>query len=135
MIQFVKKGIPLPLGAINNKRSLLGLGNFADLICRCVEQEAAKGETFVVSDGCDVSTADLVRKISVALKKKSRVVSISPGLLRLLGRVSGKQEMIKRLTESLVIDSSKVRRTLNWEPLYSMEDELLRTAEWHYDSH
>jgi len=110
MIQFVAKGIPLPFGSISNKRSLLGLGNFADLICHCLEEEAAKGETFLVSDGCDISTADLVRKISVAFEKKSRVVSVSPGLLRLLGCISGKQAMIKRLTESLVIDSSKVRR-------------------------
>ena len=128
MIQFVKKGIPLPFGSINNKRSLLGLGNFADLICRCVEEDAAKGETFVVSDGKDVSTADLVRKISVALKKKPRVVSVSPSLLRLLGCLTGKQAMIKRLTESLVIDSSKVRSVLNWTPSYSMEEELVRTV-------
>ena len=134
LIQFVEKGIPLPFGSIDNKRSLLGLGNFADVICHCVENKAAKGETFFVSDGCDVSTADLVRRISMAWHRKPRVFSLNPGLLRLLGLVTEKQAMIKRLTESLVIDSSKVRRVLNWKPPFSIDDELDRTAEWYYAS-
>lgn len=134
LIQYVERGIPLPLGSIDNKRSLLGLGNFVDVICRCIENEAARGQTFVVSDGFDVSTLDLVRKISSAWHKKPRIVSVNPGLLLLLGRLTQKQAMIKRLTESLVIDSSKVRRVLNWKPSYSMEEELARTAEW-YTAH
>jgi nucleoside-diphosphate-sugar epimerase len=128
MIQFVERGIPLPLGSIDNKRSLLGLGNFADVICLCVENKAARGETFLLSDGRDISTEDLVRKISVAWNKKPRVFSLNHGLLGVLGRVTGKQAMIKRLTESLLIDSSKVRRALDWTPPYSMEAELARTA-------
>jgi len=145
MIQFVERRMPFPLGSVDNKRSLLGLGNFADLICLCVENEAAraqckkparaKGETFVVSDGCDLSTAELVRKISAALNRKPRLISLSPGLLRFQGRITGKQAMIKRLTESLVIDSTKVRRVLGWEPPYSMEEELARTVEWYKASH
>jgi UDP-4-keto-D-QuiNAc 4-reductase len=75
VIQFVERGIPLPFGSVDNRRSLLGLENSADLICQCVENEAAKSDTFVVSDGYDVSTADLVRKISVAFNRKSRLFS------------------------------------------------------------
>lgn len=135
LIRLIDKGIPLPLGAVDNRRSLLGLGNFADLICRCVENDAAKGETFVVSEGFDVSTADLVREISVALKKTPRLVSLHPGWLRMLGCLTGKRAMINRLTESLVIDSSKVRRVLNWKPPYSMKEELVRTVEWRKVQH
>lgn len=135
LIRLVDQGIPLPLGSVDNRRSLLGLGNFADLICHCVEKDAAKGETFVVSDGSDVSTSDLVRRISLAWKKKPRLVSLSPGLLRTVGRVTGKQAMIKRLTESLVIDSSKVRSVLRWKPPFSMEEELARTVAWCKRSH
>ncbi len=131
MIQFIEKGMPLPLGSVDNKRSLLGLGNFVDLICLCVEEEATKGETFVVSDGQDMSTAELIEKIGLALNKKPFLVSMPPALLRGLGRIVRKQSMIKRLTGSLVIDSSKVRSMLNWQPPYSVEHELDRTAAWY----
>ena len=107
------------------------MGNFADLICYCVEEESARGETFVVSDGQYLSTADLVRKISIALDRKPRIVSLNPGVLRMFGKVSGKQSMVKRLTESLEIDSTKVGRVLGWKPPYSMEEELGRVAEWY----
>jgi nucleoside-diphosphate-sugar epimerase len=131
LIKLVDKGIPLPLGSIDNKRSLLGLGNIADLIGCCIEEPAAKGETFVVSDGQDLSTADLVRKIASALNKKSRIFSLSPLVLRAIGKMSGRHNIVKRLTESLEIDSTKVRRILDWKPPFSMEEELARTIEWY----
>jgi len=135
LIKLVAKGVPLPLGSIQNKRSLMGLGNFADLICHCVETPAAKGETFVASDGQDWSTAELARKIGAALDKKARVFSLNPGVLRVLAKITGKQNMVKRLTESLEIDSTKVRSVLAWSPPFSMEDELARTAKWFCDSY
>ena len=131
LIRVVDKGIPLPLGSIDNKRSLLGLGNLADLIGRCIEEPAAKGETFVVSDGQDLSTADLVRKIASALNKKPRIFSLSPSVLRATGRITGKQDAVRRLTECLKIDSTKVRKMLAWLPPFSVEQELARTAEWY----
>ena len=100
----------------------------------CIEEPAAKGETFVVSDGQDLSTADLARKIPSALNKKPRIFSLSPSVLRAIGRITCKQDAVKRLTECLEIDSTKVRRVLGWKPPFSMEDELARTAEWYYDS-
>ena len=134
LIKLVDKRIPLPLGSIDNKRSLLGLGNLADLICHCIEHPVAKGETFVASDGCDLSIADLVRKIGIALNKKLHLLSLNPNVLCMLGKISGKYNMVKRLTESLEIDSTKVRRVLDWKPPFSIEDELARTAKWYYDS-
>jgi len=134
LIRLIDKGVPLPLGSIENKRSLLGVRNFASLICLCIEHNEAWGETFVVSDGCALSTADLARKISAALDKKPHIIPVSLTVLRMLGFVSGKQAAIKRLTESLVVDSTKVRRILSWKPSYTMEAELLRTAKWYHDS-
>ena len=87
-----------------------------------------------MSDGQDLSTPDLVRKIGVVLGKKARIFSLDPGVLRVLGKIAGKQNMVKRLIESLEIDSAKVRRVLGWMPPYSMEEELARTAEWYYAS-
>ena len=84
-----------------------------------------------MSDGKDVSTADLVCNISAAWNRKPHVFSLNPGLLRLLGCLTGKQAMIKPLTEPLVIDSSKARRMLGWTPPFSIDDELDRTAEWY----
>jgi len=105
------------------------------LIGCCIEEPAAKGETFVVSDGQDLSTADLVRKIASALNKEPRIFSLSPPVLRAIGRITGKQNAVKRLTECLEIDSTKVKRVLGWKPPFSIEDELARTAKWYYDSH
>ncbi len=131
LIKIVDRGIPLPFGSVVNKRSLMGLGNFIDLISHCIEHPAARGETFVVSDGQDLSTADLVRKIASALNKEPRIFSLSPSVLRAIGRITGKQDAVKRLTECLEIDSTKVRRVLAWTPPFSVDQELARTAEWY----
>ena len=104
------------------------------MICHCVERPVAGGETFVVSDGHDFSTADLVRKIGISLDKKPHLLSFNSNVLCMLGRISGKYDMVKRLTASLEIDSTKVRTLLEWRPPYSVDDELKRTAKWYYNS-
>jgi len=131
LIKLVDKGVPLPLGAVSNKRSFLGLGNFVDLIIHCIDHPDAKGQTFVVSDGQDFSTADIVRKIALAQKKRAHVFSLSPRILHMIGRLLRKQDVIKRLAESLEIDSTKVRTVLAWQPPFSMDQELGRTVEWY----
>jgi UDP-glucose 4-epimerase len=131
LIKLIDKGIPIPLGSVNNRRSLMGLGNCADLICHCIEHPAARGETFVVSDGQDMSTAELIKKIGSALGKKPLLVPVPAGLLRGLGRIVGGQSIIRRLVDSLEIDSSKVRSVLSWRPPYSVEQELNQTAAWY----
>lgn len=133
LIKLADKRLPLPLGAITNKRSLLGLGNFVDLICYCIKHPASKGETFVVSDGHDLSTAELFSKIASALKKPARIFSVSPRILGMLGRIVRKQDIIKRLVGSLEINSTKVQKKLDWQPPFSVDDELVRTIDWYYD--
>ncbi len=130
LIQLVDKGIPLPLGSIRNKRSLLSLTNFADLISRCVTDERAAGETFTVCDGDDLSTAELVKRIAKALGKKPHLLPVPEGVIKLAGKLTGKSAQVQRLCSSLQIDSSHVRKTLDWEPPCTMEQELERVSQW-----
>ena len=83
LVELIDKGIPLSLGCIKNKRSLMGLSNFVDLICKCVDNPNAAGETFVVSDNDDVSTRELVKRIAKAFGKKPRLLPVQVGLMKL----------------------------------------------------
>lgn len=130
LIQFVDKGIPLPLGGIHNKRSLLSLTNFSDLISQCIEAPAAGGKTFLVSDGDDVSSPELVCRIAKALGKSSRLLPLPENIMKLAGKLTGKSEQVQRLCSSLQIDSSNVRKTLDWQPPCTMEQELEMVAKW-----
>lgn len=131
LIQLVYKGIPLPLGGIKNKRSLLSLTNFADLISKCVTDKQAAGQMFLVSDGDDVSSGELVERIAKALGKSPRLLPVPEGLMNLAGKLTGKSAQVQRLCSSLQIDASKVRKTLDWTPPVTMEQELARVAEWY----
>lgn len=130
LFQLVDKGIPLPLGGIRNKRSLLGLTNFADLICMCAVDDRAAGQTFLVSDGKDVSSPELVRLIAESLGKKPRLIPVPESVMKSAGKLTGKSAQLKRLCSSLQVDSSNIRKTLGWHPLFTMEQELTQVAEW-----
>jgi len=131
LIQLVDKGIPLPFGRIQNRRSFLGLTNLVDLICCCLEHPAAAGETFMASDGEDVSTPELLNRIAYALEKPCRMLPIPKSVIMLGGALTGKSGQIKRLCGSLQIDSSKVRRVLSWSPPCTMTEELAKTIKWY----
>jgi len=128
LVKLVDKGIPLPLGCIKNTRSLLGLSNMVSAITTCITHEKAAGKTYLLSDGEDVSTPELVRRIATALGKKPRLLPVPTILLRLAGKLTGKSAQIDRLLGSLVIDSSKIRNELGWQPVSSMQEELAKMA-------
>jgi nucleoside-diphosphate-sugar epimerase len=130
MLRWVYRGIPLPLGSVHNRRSLLYAGNLADVIVKCLEHPAAAGETFLVDDGEPVSTAQLVREIGDALHRPARLLPIPPRFLRVAAAMFGRGEDAERLVGNLVVDSSRVRRTLGWSPPHSREDGLAATAAW-----
>ncbi|MCL5406802.1 MAG: SDR family oxidoreductase [Deltaproteobacteria bacterium] len=130
LVRLVERGLPLPLGGIRNRRSLLGLFNLADLICRCLENPAAAGETFLASDGDDVSSPELCRRIAKALDRRTRLFPVPEWMMRAVGAATGKSEELRRLCGSLQIDSSKVRRVLDWTPPSTMAEELSRVAAW-----
>ncbi len=101
LIRLIERGVPLPFGGIRNQRSLLSLTNLVDLICCCLEHPAAAGETFLVSDGDDVSTPELVRRIARALGRPARLLPLPEWMIKLSGTLTGKSDQLKRLCGSL----------------------------------
>ena len=130
LLQAVDQGIPLPLALANNRRSLIYLDNLTDAIATCLTHPAATGKTYLVSDGEDVSTAELISRITWSLGKPSRLWSCPLGLIELAGRMTGKSDEIARLLGSLCIDSSKIHGELDWTPPYTLEQGLAETARW-----
>ncbi len=112
----IAAGVPLPLGAIDNRRSLLSVGNFADALAHAVAHPAAAGGTFLVRDGEDLSTPALARRIARAMGRPARLWPVPVALLRAAGAVAGRGDAIARLTDSLRIDDARWRATTGWTP-------------------
>jgi nucleoside-diphosphate-sugar epimerase len=130
LLQAVDHGIPLPLALARNRRSLIYLDNLTDAIATCLTHPAAAGKTYLVSDGEDVSTTELIARIAQALGKPSRLWPCPFGLIELAGRMTGKSDEIARLLGSLCIDSNRIRNELDWTPPYTLEQGLAETARW-----
>ncbi|HIL34338.1 MAG TPA: SDR family oxidoreductase [Nitrospiria bacterium] len=130
LFKIVDQGVPLPLGRVKNTRSLIFIGNLVDAICAVLDHPKAAGQTFLVSDGEDVSTPELIRRISQALDRPARLLPLPTSFLRLAGNLTGRSATVDRLLNSLVVDSTKIRRELDWTPPYSMAQGLRLTAEW-----
>lgn len=118
----VVRGLPLPFGAIQNLRSLVGLENLVDFINCCISHPAAANQTFLVSDGHDVSSGQLVHELAAAASVRSRVWAIPVWLLELAGAVLGKRNAVRRLCGSLQVDITKARTVLGWHPPVSMQE-------------
>jgi len=131
LLQSVDKGIPLPVAGIKNKRSMIYLGNLVDLIIKCLAYKGAEQRIYLVSDGHDISTPELVRQIAKSLGKPPRLFYVPPFMLRLGGFLTGKSHTIERLVGSLYVDASKIRKELNWKPPFTLEQGLKETAEWY----
>ena len=127
MLRLLHGGVPMPLGAINNRRSLVALDNLVDLIATCLTHRAAAGHTFLVSDGEDVSTTDLLRRMGQAMGRPARLVPVPAAWLEYAARLLGKQEVAKRIFGSLQVDIEKTRQVLGWSPPLTL-DEGLRIA-------
>jgi UDP-glucose 4-epimerase len=129
MIRFVSRGIPIPLGAIHNKRSFVALDNLVDLIMVCLTHPAAADETFLVSDGEDVSTTELLRRLGAAMGKPARLIPIPASLLKLAASIIGKSDVAQRLCGSLQVDIEKTRRVLGWTPPLTLDEGLKKAVE------
>jgi len=129
MIQWLKKGIPLPFGAIHNQRSMVALDNFVDFIALCIYHPKAANQIFLISDGEDVSTTELLQKVWKALGRPTRLIPVPVALMRFAAGLFGKQAMADRLFGSLQVDSSKGRNLLGWKPVISMDEQLKKTVE------
>lgn len=130
LMKLVDRGLPLPLGSVHNRRSLLYVYNLAGAIAACIDRPEAAGETFLISDGEDVSTPELVRRIARALGRKSRLLPFPPRLMRAAARLAGKQAMVEQLLDPLVIDGGRIQHHLGWRPPYTMAEGLEETARW-----
>jgi nucleoside-diphosphate-sugar epimerase len=128
MMRWLDKGLPLPLGAINNKRSLLVLDNLIDLIVICIHHPGAANQIFLAGDGEDLSTSELLRRMSAALGKKAWLVPVPGFLLKWGAALLGKHEMAHRLCGSLQIDISRTCDRLDWKPPVTVEEGLRKTA-------
>jgi len=129
MIKLVQMGLPLPLGAIHNKRSLVGIDNLVDLIIRCIDHPAATNQVFLAGDGEDLSTTELLRGVGNAMGKPTRLIPVSAGLLQLGATLLGRKDMAQRLLGSLQVDISKTCELLDWKPPYTVEEGLRRCFE------
>ena len=129
MMRWLNKRIPLPLGGVHNKRSLVALDNLVDLIIVCIDHPAAANQIFLVSDGEDLSTTDLLLKLGNALERPARLVSVPAILIRIASGLLGKSNMSQRLLGSLQVDITKTRDLLNWSPPVSVDQALKKTAQ------
>lgn len=128
LVGWLEKGIPLPLGAIHNRRSLVGIDNLVDLIVTTVDHPAAANRTFLVSDGEDLSTTELLRRTAAAMGRPARLLPVPAALLDGTARLLGKTTLAQRLLSSLELDISFTRQTLTWHPPMTVTEGLARAV-------
>ena len=129
LLKWMKRGIPLPFGAIHNQRSLVALDNLVSFIAHCVNHPKAANEIFLISDGEDVSTTELLQKVSRAFGKRALLLPIPVSLMTFSAKLLGKADVINRLFGSLQVDSSKTYELLGWEPVITMDEQLKKIAD------
>lgn len=128
LIIWLRRGVPLPLGAIQNKRSFVGLDNLVDFILTCSWHPAAANRTFLVSDGEDLSTPDLIRRLAQVMDCPARLLPVPESVLLMGATLLGKRAVAQRLLESLQADNSCARQMLNWVPPVSVDEGFRRTV-------
>ncbi len=131
MMNWLSKGVPLPFGAIHNKRSLVALDNLVDLLLTCIDHPAAANQTFMASDGYDLSTTQLLHALGKALGKPARLLPVPAAWLKGVATLAGKGGLSQRLCGSLQVDIGKNRELLGWQPPLDV-DQALRTTATHF---
>lgn len=129
MAKAVQRGLPLPLGAVHNQRSLVALDNLVSLVLLCADRERspqAANQVFVVADGEDVSTSTLLRKVARAAGRPSRLLPVPASWLRAGAGLLGKRTVADRLLGNLQVDATKARTLLGWQPVVTMDEQLAK---------
>lgn len=134
MMNILSKRYPLPLASIKNLRSFIYVGNLVDALIVCAQHSKAANNTYLVSDDEDVSTPDLLRRLSGAMGYNVKLMPCSPFLIEILGKLLGKKSQVDRLLGNLQVDSGKVRKQLGWHPPYTMDQGLKVTADWYINN-
>lgn len=130
LLRLCRRGLPLPLGSVRNARSLLYVGNLADAIHQAMIQPKAANKTFLLRDGDDLSMPDLLRRISAAMGRKACLLPFPVSLLTVAAGLTGRGEMVRRVTGSLCLDDSLIRQELDWQPPFTVEQGLQATVDW-----
>lgn len=133
VMRILAKGIPLPLGSVHNRRSLVALENLCDLVCVCIEHPSAANQIFLVSDGEDLSTTMLLRRLARALGVSACLLPIPTWVLKIGATLIGKSGVSQRLCGSLQVDINKTCSLLGWRPPMSVDDALAATAQYYLD--
>jgi UDP-glucose 4-epimerase len=133
LMKLVDRALLFPISSTENRRSLVGVSNLADFIVQCIRHNEAVNQTYMVSDGEDVSTRELALRLGSALRREVSFIPISESLLRKAGKLLQRQNEVSRLLDSLSIDSNKARRSLEWLPPVSLDEGLRTTAEWYLE--
>lgn len=129
MMRWLRRGVPLPLGALHNERSLVALDNLVDLIVTCLTHRSAAGQIFLVSDGEDVSTTELLRRMGQAMGRPACLIPVPESWLKVAAAMVGKEDVAQRLCGSLQVDIEKTRQLLGWKPPLSLDQGLKKAAE------
>lgn len=134
IMNWIYQGIPLPLGSIVNRRSLIAVDNLVDLIVKCIDHRAAANQTFLASDGEDLSTPELLRDLGTALGREARLFAIPTGILEIGARMINRSDIARSLCRSLQVDMGKTRSLLGWAPPISTQEGLKRAAEFYLEN-
>jgi nucleoside-diphosphate-sugar epimerase len=132
LLRWLHRGIPLPLGSVCNKRSFVALENLVDFIALCADRDnspKAANEVFLISDGEDVSTPELLRRVAHAHGTSAHLIPMPPSWLGMMAKLIGKSATVDSLLNSLVIDSTKTKDLLGWRPIISMDEQLRKIAQ------
>jgi nucleoside-diphosphate-sugar epimerase len=130
LMKLVDRGVPLPFGAVRNRRSFIYVENLADAVRALAEKDEVRNEVFLVSDGQDVSTPCLIREMARAMGKRARLLNVPPGILEKLADLAGKHEEVRRLTGSLCVDIGKIKERLGWKAPFTLEEGIRETVGW-----
>ncbi len=131
LLNLVKWSVPLPLAKVNNKRSFIGVTNLVDVLIKCIDNTNVSGETMLVSDGEDISTPDLIRRLANMMNKPNALIPFPESLLRIIYSNIGKNNPLKQICSSLTIDTSKMCSLLKWKPPLTLNQGLEAMVSWY----
>jgi nucleoside-diphosphate-sugar epimerase len=131
LMRLVERGWPLPFGAVRNKRSLVNIWNLCDLLLHALRHQSAPARTWMASDGEDLSTPELLRRVGAAMGRRILLFPVPNEVLQLCAALVGRRAEIARLSNSLVIDISQTRADLGWSPPVTVDEALVRTVAWY----
>jgi nucleoside-diphosphate-sugar epimerase len=134
LLQWIDLGLPLPLASVHNSRSMIHVGNLAEAITACIDTPAAANRTFLVADGTDLSTPELIHGLAAGMERTAHLLPCPIGLLQLGASLLGRRGAVARLTGSLRVDSSLLRNTLGWRPRIQPDQGLIDTGRWYHQA-